>query len=340
MRERRDRVAYYQAWTADRLQRMTADDLLDYLSRLYAMLAWGNKRYVVEKLLSQQGIETVRTELAQLIWGDDAIEERWDRFRSRIKGMGPAMMSEILVHTHPDKYLLWNRRAYVALNYLEVPDLPRHNYQLDGACYQTLCDVGLSLAADLRRVGLKDADLLDVDYFIWDELQVEENLSAIGRKPVEADLPDVTTADPEAATFLHDEVKQKVADIGQWLGFAARTEVKVADGSKVDAVWESTIGNMGRVIYVFEVQTRGSIDSLIVNLLKALNNAAVQGVVAVSDVDQLDKIRRHAAGVMGLRDKLKYWDYRSVLVTHDSLAQVNEAINALALVPQGFSVKG
>jgi hypothetical protein len=70
--------------------------------------------------------------------------------------------------------------------------------------------------------------------------------------------------------------------------------------------------------------------------LKALNNAAVQGVVAVSDAAQLDRIKSHAAGIGALRDKLKYWDYTNVLETHEALARVNESINALALVPQGF----
>jgi hypothetical protein len=35
------------------------------------------------------------------------------------------MMSEILCHVHPAACMLWNRRAYVGLNYLGVPDLPR-----------------------------------------------------------------------------------------------------------------------------------------------------------------------------------------------------------------------
>ncbi len=110
----------------------------------------------------------------------------------------------------------------------------------------------------------------------------------------------------------------------------------MADGSKVDTVWESTIGNMGRVIYVFEVQTKGSIDSLIINLLKSLNNPAVQGVVAVSDAAQIEKIKKHSASVPGLSGKLKYWDYLEVLAIHDALALVNEKINSLGLVPQGF----
>ncbi|MCX6265740.1 MAG: hypothetical protein NTW16_00050 [Bacteroidetes bacterium] len=99
---------------------------------------------------------------------------------------------------------------------------------------------------------------------------------------------------------------------------------------------EATIGNMGRVIYIFEVQTKGSIDSLIVNLLKALNNPAVQGVVAVSDHDQLEKIKKHAGPVKDLKDKLKCWDYEEILKVHEYLEFVNGTINNLGLVPIGF----
>lgn len=334
---RRERVVYYQSWTADRLRTMTAEDLLDYLSKLWAMLIWGNKQYVIDKLIAEHGLDTVRDEIARLLWGEELVEKRWDRFRSRIKGMGPAMMSELLAHVRPDEYVLWNRRAHVGLAYLGVPGLPRHNYQLNGKKYRELCEIGKALAVELRALGVKDANLLTVDYFIWEELQVEENLSQIGRVESRQEMAkEVAQADKKTAEFIHDEVKQKVADIGQWLGFTTRTEVKVAAGSVVDAVWESTIGNMGRVIYVFEVQTRGDIDSLSMNLLKALSNAAVQGIVAVSDADQIEKIRRNVELVPMLKDKLRYWDYTDVLATHASLEQVNESINALNLVPQGF----
>lgn len=89
-------------------------------------------------------------------------------------------------------------------------------------------------------------------------------------------------------------------------------------------------------IYVFEVQTKGSIDSLILNLLKSLNNPAVQGVVAVSDSRQLERIKSHARDVSGLREKLKFWDYEEILRVHEGLEFVNASINNLGLVPQGF----
>jgi len=337
MRERADRVVYYRGWTADRMRTMTADDLFEYISRLWAMLIWGNKHYVVDKLIADHGLEVVREELAELVWGTPALPARWDRFRTRIKGVGPAMMSELLCHVHSQDCLLWNRRAHAGLEYLGVSGLPRYDYQLNGAKYVALCEAGKEIAGWLEHAGIKNATLLDVDYFIWEELQDVEKLIAPSKAPSpEKMAEEVEKADQATAEFIHDEVKEKLADIGQWLGFSSKTEVKVADGSVVDAVWEATIGNMGRVIYVFEVQTKGSVDSLLMNLLKALNNSAVQGIVAVSDKVQLEKIRKYAAGVASLRDKLKFWDYTEVLATHESLEQVNESINKLGLVPQGL----
>jgi hypothetical protein len=70
--------------------------------------------------------------------------------------------------------------------------------------------------------------------------------------------------------------------------------------------------------------------------LKSLNNPAVQGVVAVSDADQLETIKRQPSNVGDLGKKLKFWNYLEVLENHEALAAVNESINRLGLVPQGF----
>jgi hypothetical protein len=332
--ERNERILYYQGWTKERILKMTEEDLLEYLSKLWAMLIWGNKQYIVSKMITDNGFNQLKNELAELLWGHDAIEKRWDIARKNLKGFGPAILGELLCLVYPNDYILWNRRAYVGLNFLGVKGLPRYNYQLSGKKYKELSDIAKEIAAVMKSLGAKDTSLLAVDYFIWEELQVEENLSNIYTKNNDP-IPVEKLSDNESR-FIHDEVRDAIRDIGRWLGFNAEIEKKVADGSVVDAVWESVIGNMGRVLYIFEVQTKGSIDSLIVNLLKARNNPAVQGVVAVSDKKQLEKIKKHAADVKGLGDSLKYWDYEEVLEVHESLEFVNGAINKLNLVPQGF----
>jgi hypothetical protein len=316
---------------------MNADEFYEYISKLWAMRVWGNKKYVIDKLMRENGFEAVKKELAELIWSGSPIDHRWDHFRSVIKGMGPAMMSEILCHSRPDEYMLWNRRAYVALRYLGADDLPRYDYQISGQRYRGLCDDARVIVQELRDEGVPEANLLTVDWFIWDELQVEENLSQIHKKsiPVDAEAPEIIK--PEIVReFLHNEVRDKLEQVGQWLGFTAKTEVKVAEGAVVDAVWEASIGNLGRVIYVFEVQSRGAIDSLILNLLRSQNNPAVQGIIAVSDPAQIERIKKEAASVPALREKLKCWDYNEVLRVHEALEAVHESINSLGLVPQSI----
>ncbi len=299
LQERATMVDTYSGITSEKLLAMEEDGLYEYLTPLWAMRIWGNKQYVIDKLVDDNGLDALRTQLAALVWGESGIGTRWDEFRKKIKGMGPAMMSEILCKTHPKDFMLWNRRAYVGLKYLQVEALPRYDYQLTGKVYETLCAVASQIAKELVAAGFPDTTLLAVDYFIWDRLQVEDNLSRIHAKK---DADETTRKLPPAtgAEFIHDDVRDKLRDIGEWLGLRAETE------------------------------------RLIINLLKSLNNPAVQGVVAVSDKDQLERIKSHVQGVKELRDKVKYWDYENVLKVHEGLESVNESINGLGLVPQGF----
>lgn len=50
LNERKERAAYYQSWTPERLKAMNADEFTEYLSKLWAMRIWGNKEYVANEL--------------------------------------------------------------------------------------------------------------------------------------------------------------------------------------------------------------------------------------------------------------------------------------------------
>lgn len=332
--EQQTMILTYQSYTRERILSMTRDDLYEYIAPLWAMLIWGNKQYVIEKLITDNTLEKLRVQLANLVWGNDLIAKRWDKFRKEIKGIGVAMMSELLTRTHSDKYLLWNRRTLVGFDYLGVADLPRYDYKMTGKVYTYLCEQGQVIRNVMCEQGFENADMLSVNYFIWQELQVQPKLNhlnlGVNQPPEEVDL-----VVPREAEFIHNDVRDKIADIGSWLGFQADVEKKVAAGAVVDAVWEVTIGNMGRVVYVFEVQTSGSIDSLILNLMKAKSNKAVQGIIAVTDSRQIEKIKREIAA-LPICNEVKFWDYTEVLKVHESLSYVNESINRLGLVPEGL----
>lgn len=331
--ERRERREYYQSFTKDRLLEMTEDEFLEYISKLWSMLIWGNKKYVVDKLIADNSFDTLKKQLVGLLYGVSPVEKRWDAFLKSVKGMGPATISELLSYADPQEYVIFNKTTILCFSYLDIPDMPKYNYQYTGKKYVQVCAAAKEIAKELQKAGAEDYDLLAVDYFMWDEiLPLAEKKASEGSPAVTEVKKKVTANDSKS---LHDEVKEKLVAIGELLGFDSRSEVKITTGAVVDAVWEARIGNMGKAIYVFEVQSKGSIDSLILNLKKAQSNAAVQAVVAVADEEQLAKIIRESAGVIDEKS-LRTWDLEDVLAVYDALVRAHESINKLALVPESF----
>lgn len=330
--ERKERKDYYQSFTKDKLIAMTEDEFLEYISKLWSMLIWGNKKYVADKLIADNGFDTLKKQLAELLYGTSCIEKRWDTFLKSIKGMGPATISELLTYANPQEYVIFNKTTILCYGYLDIPDMPKYNYQYTGKKYAEVCDLAKQIATELEKAGADDYDLLAVDYFMWDEILPLAEKKATETPTISEVKKPVTANDSKS---LHDEIKDKLVAIGELLGFDSRSEVKITTGAVVDAVWEAKIGNMGKAIYVFEVQSKGSIDSLILNLKKAQSNAAVQAVVAVADEEQLAKIISESAGVIDEKS-LRTWDSEDVLAVYDSLVRAHESINKLALVPESF----
>lgn len=332
-KEREELALQARSFTREVLLNMSEEQLYDYIAPLWAMAMWGNKYYQIDNIIEANGMDLLRKQFANLIYGTSPIEKRWDEFRSKVKGIGPAIMSELLCKTHPDSFLLWNKKTYNGFSALEVANLPRFEARLNGHKYSKLCEIGRQIITEINCSENKlITDMLTLNSFIWQELQEEvEESVAISKGKSKESLPIST----KEATFVHNDIRDKVAEIGRCLGFRAEVEKRVADGAIVDAVWEVTIGNMGRVIYVFEVQTAGSIDSLILNLMKSKNNKAVQGIVAVTDQKQIERIKRELAA-LPIKDEVRFWDYEEVLRIHESLQFVNESINNLGLVPKGL----
>ncbi len=328
--ERNKRANKYRAISKAELLKMEKDDFLEYIGRLWSMLMWGNKKFVVDTLIADNGFDELKQKLAELLYGDDAVEKRWNTFERSVKGVGPATMSELLTYSDPKEYAILNKTTLLCFNYLDVPNMPKYNYQCTGEKYAEVCKFAKEIAAALEAAGAKDCDLLAVDYFLWDEV-----LPIATGSRTKAPAPRRGGKSGSESQSLHDEVKEKIVEIGRLLGFESRPEVKVSAGAIVDAVWEAKIGNMGKAIYVFEVQSKGSIDSLILNLKRAMGNAAVQAVVAVADEAQLGKILSESAGVIE-KQSLRTWTVDDVLAVYDNLSRAHESINKLQLVPDSF----
>lgn len=125
--ERKERKEYYQSFDKVKLLAMNGDEFLEYISKLWSMLIWGNKKYVVDKLIADNGFENVKKQLVELLYGDAAIEKRWDVFLKNVKGLGPATISELLSYINPKEYVIFNKTTILCYTFLDIPDMPKYN---------------------------------------------------------------------------------------------------------------------------------------------------------------------------------------------------------------------
>ncbi len=314
MESRRERLALFQALTRERILRMDEPDILGFITQLWATQFWKNQQYILDKLISSNGLEKLRKELAELLCGQAPVQDRYDRFLDSVKHLGPASVTEMLASVAPEQCGIWNDRVRKALTILGFEDdLPLTKYRITGKELAQFNNVCRSIADELAAVGVAKPDLFGVDYFLYEVTQAGPTAIAGTPKP------------EEEKQFDHDEIGDHLRDIGIWLGFEADVRQKVSHGAEVDVLWRAQIGNLGVVTYIFEVQKIGSIDSLILNLQKARANPTVQKVIAVSDGQQLERIRKEAVGLPAeFRDALALWPISDVETVY---ANLSEAMN-------------
>lgn len=104
---------------------MTEEAFLEYISKLWSMLIWGNKKYVVDKMIADNDFSMLKKQLAELLYSTNPIEKRWDVFLKSIKGMGPATISELLTYANPQEYVIFNKTTILCYGYLDIPDMPK-----------------------------------------------------------------------------------------------------------------------------------------------------------------------------------------------------------------------
>jgi hypothetical protein len=76
---------------------------------------WGNKKYYLDNVIESNGMDLIREQLINLFYGKASIESRWNEFRDKINGFGPAIISELLNKFNPNEFILWNKKSLTNL---------------------------------------------------------------------------------------------------------------------------------------------------------------------------------------------------------------------------------
>ncbi|HLY26102.1 MAG TPA: hypothetical protein VKQ72_07170 [Aggregatilineales bacterium] len=315
------------------LSKMTELDFGQVISSLWASQVWGDKAYLVGKLIYENGLPVLKEQLRRLLWGKGDLAARYDTFRKTVKGLGAASITEIMAFVHPQTCALWNDVARQALEVLSF-DVP-HKRQISGKEYEVFTETVLAIQNALEAEhGIGGLDMLGMDYFLYAVWETGRDLTLDEDATAPADDQPIAEED-----FDHDEVIEELINIGQWLGFQTEKEKMVARGAVVDAIWQARIANLGAVTYVFEVQRHGSIDSLILNLQRAQNNPTVQRLIVVAASDQIERIRNEISTMPeSFRKSVAFMEVREVIHAAALISELSGIIGKLELVRSEFDV--
>lgn len=320
--EREERKQFFHKITQERFNELNFSQII---KRLWGAQVWRNQDYLVNKILKENGIEKLAKEFSLLLSKKGTPGERYERFLQNIKGMGPSMVTEILCYTDPQHAGIWNDKARKALAWLEVKGVPYEKYRISGKEYDLFNNTLAEFGKILSNENYKNVDLPFVDYFLF---QIWDKFLKFQRRKI-------TVVSGGRRVSRHDEIKDKIAAIGSWLGFEVETEKLIASGARVDVIWRARIANLGTVSYVFEVQDRGSVDALILNLQRAQRNPTVQKLIIVSDEEQISKIQKEIETLPeNFRKAIVFWEIDDVENTHQNLEQVAASIKKLNLVEE------
>lgn len=299
----------------------------EIIKKLWASRIWGNKDYLVTKIIKDNGMHKIQEKMKELISKKGTPGQRYGKLLSEIKGIGPSMATELLCYSDPENCGIWNSVARNSLAWLETKNVPFNKYKIEDDDYDKFNNQLKELSDILKNEKYKDVDLLFVDYFLWEtnsKFVTDSNLRNTAKDSVK---------DEKNNLSRHDELRDKIAQIGSWLGFETETEKPIAIGARVDTVWKARIANLGTVTYVFEVQDKGSIDGLILNLQKSQNgDRTVQKLIVVSNETQLKKVEKEIGSLAeNFRNAVVFWSDKSVDETHGNLEQVTTNIANLKL---------
>ena len=315
----------------ENIERLTEPDFRRIITSLYAFIGWTNKDYVVDRVLANKDIGTLKSELKRLFYGRGPFSERYDHFTKNVRGLGPAALTEILAFFNPLEYGIWNEKSRRALEFLGLGDeLQSRKYRITGSEYEkfnhALKMIYEEIKPTFEKLGIieEGIDLLLVDlflYYICEEVY-----------PTQTFLKRKMTI-PKDYDFDHDEIVEKLVELGNGLGFEAEGEKLIAKGARVDVVWRARIANLGVVSYVFEVHKGGSIDSLILNLQRAKNDPTVQKLVVVANTKDLKRIKEEVSSLSeDFRKSIAYMEAKDTEKAYDLLKELNAIIGKLELV--------
>ncbi len=237
LREHKEHSKFFsEKLSKENIDKITELDFREMYKMLWASQIWGNKDwYINNRLLGPNDLQNIKSALKNLLYGEDAIDQRIDKFRNQIHGFGIAAISEILNSVFPEKYCLWNSKPKTVLPYLRINLLPDKFFKyniLDGEEYLQCLEVLTLIKNEMSNFGFKTPSFIDLECLFWYIFSTADIKPVELKKKTSGEIEHVPlfkmTHTAQKLPTTHEEVEYYLIQLGNLLGYATYT----ADPSK------------------------------------------------------------------------------------------------------------
>jgi len=258
------REHFSKKFSEEQIDHLTEEEFKDVLKSLWANAMWVRKDVKANKVVQDNGIERIRKEFKELLYGANPLHERYDRFRSMIKGLGISSISEMLVFVSSDRYCLWNRTPINVLPFLGMksllPNKVWNTWSVDGEGYEKCNEVLSQIKNELEGHGFTHIDFVDADFFLYYILDkvmpIEEEKQAEKLKEEAKIAKEVTLPEKLMTISTHEEAEGLLLEVGNLLGFD--TYVSSRDRSK--PYKDKTLGEIATLQEIPEFTFRSTLE--------------------------------------------------------------------------------
>ncbi len=148
-----------------------------------------------------------------------------------------------------------------------------------------------------------------------------------GRKEVEKEVAGFALTVSQQESLSHAEIQKMLLEIGENLGFYAQTEFEY-----YDVIWRETPNNL-RISHIFEVQSKGNIDSAFAKLKRAYQAQRTKPFLVIASERDLNRARQ------SLSREFQEIETVVVILTFAQIKQVHQNLNNIAEIIKDFLLK-
>lgn len=168
-----------------------------------------------------------------------------------------------------------------------------------------------------RRVVQKSGKILDQKKFIERD-QGFWKITPLGRNAVENETLGFTLTKTKAQPLSHTNIQGMLVEIADFLGFYAQTEFEL-----YDVVWRETEKNQ-RLSHVFEVQSKGNLDSAFAKLKRAYDaQRSKPFLILASERDSKRAIKSLNQEFQNLSDVITILSFVELKKMYDNLKAIS-----------------